>query len=282
MPPADPTDLARHVLELANHIDRVRRRHIDFRDGVVVREFAGGWLSAEPGAKLAEFPSASGDRVYWLTARAPLSQADVDAAQEAARAVGRPMFIWLAPWAWSPAVEAMLNRAGAEPWPYVEYIALVRPAGDCVPARASDLRVAPIGAAYAAPVLADVRSWYGDTGVEAARRMIDRAERDIELHAAFDGERPVAVAMLTIDGAWAYLGAAGTDPACRGSGAQTALICSRVQHAARLGARWCVSETNTVVGTSLRNLRRCGFQDTILWRVYWWGVAGEGAPGGAR
>ncbi len=65
--------------------------------------------------------------------------------------------------------------------------------------------------------------------------------------------------------AWAHLGWAGTSPAFRRRGAQSALIAARVSRAAELGATWCTSETINAPGmdTSYRNLQRCGFTPVI-------------------
>src|SRR5215831_10787730 len=94
-------------VELASHIDRVRRRTMPFRGGVVVREFRGGWLSFVPGAPRAEFPSASADRIYWLAGTARVGEHEIETALGAAREIGqREGFIWLAPWRWNERTEA--------------------------------------------------------------------------------------------------------------------------------------------------------------------------------
>jgi ribosomal protein S18 acetylase RimI-like enzyme len=96
----------------------------------------------------------------------------------------------------------------------------------------------------------------------------------VELHAAFEGARPVTIGVLVMQGECGYLGFAGTDPEFRGRGGQTELIRSRVRRAMERGARWCVSETNTAVGHSQGNLERCGFRVSLSWRVYVWEAAG--------
>lgn len=264
--------------ELARHIDRVRRRQITCREGVVTRDVARGWLSAEPAAPAREFPSASMDRVYWLTLAEPLRPAEITEGLEAARAAGsRRVFIWLAPWAWNHSVEAPLHRAGARLWPSVEYIALARQAGDlAVPSRCP-FAIRRLDPPEALAALAEVKPWYAPNRSEAVERLVEQGVS--EVHAAFEESTPVAIGLLTVDGSWAYLGSAGTDPRRRGRGAQTALIHARAARAQELGAPWCASETNTAVPVSLRNLRRCGFEDVISWRVYSWD---PGAPRARR
>jgi GNAT superfamily N-acetyltransferase len=126
----------------------------------------------------------------------------------------------------------------------------------------------PLSAGETAAVMERVRPWYGPDGAGIAARFTEPGR--VEIFGAFEGEAPVAIALLMIDGEWAYLGGAGTDPTKRGRGAQTELIRARVRRAADLGVRWCAAETNTAVETSLRNLRRRGFRDVLVWRVWRW------------
>lgn len=271
---------ANDPVELARHLDRVRRRITPCRAGTRVAGLANGWIAAQPTGSLAEYPSMSHDRVFWLAPAKSLSQGDVDEARAAARELGRPgMHIWLAPWAWNEGVEAMLAAAGAKPAPWVEYIALTREARAFVPERPSPFTVRAIDSADEAEVMRVLRgcdSWYCSGAADTALRMAQA--RACEIHAAFDGDKTVALGMLALDGDWAYLFAAGTAPEARRRGAQTALIASRVERAAAGGAKWCSCETNTTVATSLKNLARCGFGPVIVWRVYRWefGAEGEG------
>lgn len=208
------------------------------------------------------------NRVYWLTVERPVLEAEVRAALESARSLGcHRMYIWVAPWGWDSGAEAVLSSAGAEPWPWVEYVALGREAGACAPERPTAFEVRAVEGGEAEQVLTAARPWYGKDGFPPTMLEVDEGAA---VHAAFDGDEPVALGLVSMDGDWAYLGAARTSPEHRGRGAQSGLICSRVRAAAGAGARWCVSETNTTVPISLRNLRRCGFEDVIRWRVYRW------------
>ena len=81
---------------------------------------------------------------------------------------------------------------------------------------------------------------------------------------AMDGARPVAAAVLYVDGVVGWCGFAGTLPAFRGRGAQSALLTRRVRDAALRGCAWVVCETMAETAErpnpSVRNMRRLGFQ----------------------
>lgn len=265
-PAIDPRGLARHL-------DRIRRLHFACREGVsLVPLSRGGWLSAAPNAPRIEFASMSASRVYWIAIDEPVSQAQIDEAAAAVRGSGCSLVhIWLAPWAWNPAVETALTRAGATRIPHVDYIALARAADAASPAPNTPIDLRPVEPQDAPSVMSAVAPWFSTDGADRVLRSILLAGN--ELHAAFDGPKPVAVGLLAIDADWGYLNAAGTDPAYRNRGLQTALIHARLRGSALRGAKTCSCETNTAVPTSLRNLRRCGFQDIIRWRVYAWDFA---------
>ena len=266
-----------NVRELAHHIDRVRRRTTPRRSGVVLAEIPGGWMSAKPAAAPGEVPSLSTNRVYWMDREAPIGEPEIAGARAEARRLGLTrLYLWLPPWAWNEGVERSLNTAGAERWPDLEYIALAREAAEVESGGPPALDVRSLGADEIERRIAGTSPWYSEEGVTAATRLV----RDgiSEMHAALEGDQVVALSALTMDGDWAYLSAAGTDPAHRGRGAQTAMIAARVKRAAELGAKWCACETNTAVPISLRNLRRCGFEERIFWRVYVWNIGRQNTP----
>lgn len=266
--------------DLAAHLNRVIRRQTAFRavvTGQVVRDLpGGGWIVAAPGQEAAEFASASGDRARWLNPAAPVRERDARAALDVARELGRPrVFFWFAPWALGQDAESMLGGLGIVRVPHVEYLALARPAGEVPPRPETALRVRVLGPQEGDAALAAMGEWRDAVSVDITRRMVRQALA--EAHAAFEGDRPVSLGLLTIDGAWAYLSAGATLPQYRGLGAQSALIASRVARARELGASWCSCETNTALETSLRNLRRGGFKDLVRWRVCRWDDPGPAA-----
>lgn len=259
-------------LTLAEHIERVRKRTIHYRQGLVVRELPGGWMSALPGRPAGEYASASLHRVYWLTLREKLQALQIGAAADAFRALDcRKLFAWLAPWACNTEVEGLLKAAGARHVHWIDYIALMRASGPIRVDRTSDVVTRRILPDEAGEVFARTASWYGELGAASAAQMVrDGVE---EAFGAFLDEKPVGVGLLCMDAGGAgfgYLGAAATDPEFRDRGAQTALIAARCERVFELGARWCTVETNSAVPISRRNLERCGFERTIDWRVYAW------------
>jgi hypothetical protein len=85
---------------------------------------------------------------------------------------------------------------------------------------------------------------------------------------AFDGNRPVASAVLCTFEELGYLCMARTAEADRGRGAQRALIAKRIEKARALGCRTLVSETLSIVPISLGNLRKAGFKTVYEKEVY--------------
>ena len=81
--------------------------------------------------------------------------------------------------------------------------------------------------------------------------------------AMYEG-RPIAAALLNLDGGIGWCGLAGTLPAFRGRGAQSALLTRRVRDAALRGCAWVVCETMAETAErpnpSFRNMRRLGFE----------------------
>ncbi len=257
----------------AAEVDWVRRAFAPCRDGVEVREVEPhGWVSVRPAHACGEFPSSPGNRVFWHAPGRAVTAGDVAAALETTRELGGDRtFFWIAPWSCDGGTERALADAGATRWPHVDYFALARGAAR-LEQPAGPLSARVIAGEELERVLAHVEHWYSADGVAAMRRIVSVPEAQIL--AAFDGAAAVAMALLFVRGAWAYLGAAGTDPAHRNRGAQKALIRARVTRAAECGARWCLSETNTAVPVSLANLERCGFERVIAWRVYVWDARG--------
>ena len=254
---------------IARAVDRSRRRSISCRVEQEVADVPRGWICWDPNAEPGEFPSASPNRIHWFAVDSPLSTAEVRETLAIVRArASRRMYIMMCPRAWTTEVDRELKADGATPWPDVVYPVLTRPAAPAQPDRPCPFTTRIVTAQEAPPILAQGASWYSICGIGRAQCLLDRGIG--ELHAAFDGEKPVAFTFLMMDGEFGYLGSAGTDPARRGQGAQSALIAARITRAAELGARWCLSETNTAVPISLRNLKRCGFEEVFYWKVYRW------------
>ena len=257
------------LLAYAGFIERTRRRMMACREGVVIHDVSGGWMSTHAESEDSEFVSTNSNRVHWLATPRAITAADVDAAIDTARGVGRRrLFFMLGRPAWDESVGAIFERLGAKECTDVEYPALARATGECGGMRPTALTVRELSVQEVAGVLGNLGLWYSESGKATALRLVRKGIA--RMHGAFDGQKAVAVGFLVVGGEWAYLGAAGTDPAFRNRGAQTGLIASRLRRAAELGARWCACETNTAVRVSLNNLVRCGFEVVAQWRVYRW------------
>jgi hypothetical protein len=252
----------------ARAADHARRNSITCCLEQQIIDVPRGWMCWEPNGDPGEFPSGSPNRIHWVTAESPLNAQEIHDTIAAVRARDiRRMYIIMSPRAWTTGVHSQLLALGATPWPDVVYPLLACPATPTTPARPTDFSVRIVQPQEAPPVYA-AATWFPHLRVGRGQRMLDRGIS--ELHAAFDGDQPVALSYLFMDGDFSYLGGAATDPAKKGRGAQTALICSRITRAAALGAKWCVAETNTAVPISLRNLKRCGFEEILYWKVYRW------------
>ncbi|MBL0928130.1 MAG: GNAT family N-acetyltransferase [Phycisphaerales bacterium] len=265
--------------QVAETCDRLYRAAAAHRAGSAVVDVPRGWARLAPGHDEEQFASTALNRVHWLTLDAPLGRDDVAGADAVLRASGvRRAFLWLSPAAASGAAGSHLGAFGAVRVPYVRYLALAKPVGPVGkvekvgPVAGGPFAVRRLAGEEVAEVLGVVSPWFGARGVPAAVSMARAGLA--EFFAAFEGPLTVAVGGLLIDRHGAtphgYLGWTGTDPAHRRRGAQSALIAARLERSGELGIDWCVSETNSVVETSLRNLERAGFAEAAEWAVYRW------------
>ncbi|HEV2426301.1 MAG TPA: GNAT family N-acetyltransferase [Terriglobia bacterium] len=91
---------------------------------------------------------------------------------------------------------------------------------------------------------------------------------------AFVGDRPVATGVVYVKGNAAWMGWAGTLTDFRRRGAQSALIATRIERAAELGAKWIFCATMEPVrgrpAGSYRNLLKCGFSEAYLRPIWVW------------
>jgi GNAT superfamily N-acetyltransferase len=85
---------------------------------------------------------------------------------------------------------------------------------------------------------------------------------------AFEGERPVASAVLYAFEELGYLGMALTAEPFRRRGAQSALIAQRIKKAVEVGCKIVVSETLSIAKHSLGNLQKAGFEVAYEKEVY--------------
>jgi hypothetical protein len=226
-------------------------------------------MSVELGEACEEVPSNNPNRVAWFACETPPTADDVRGVLEVLRGLKRRrVFFWIGPAAWDTSLHGALLREGALPWPFVTYPVLVREVAPCPDERPTEFETRVVGRDEAETVLRAAAPWYSKKGIDTALKLV--LSGDAELHGAFDGSAVAALGALFMDGHWGYLGWAGTDPAKRRRGGQSALIRSRMRSAAERGARWFVSETATAEMTSTNNLKRAGFQEAFCWHVYRW------------
>ena len=144
-----------------------------------------------------------------------------------------------------------------------------------IPAADTDLAVRPVSAAEA-PAVADVIvAGFGMPPGLMTEWSLDQLTRpDWGAFAAWDGDRPVAGALLFAHGDTAHLVGAATLPEARGRGAQSALMRARVEDARRRGCRWIGtetgSETEDAPNPSLHNMRRLGFTELYVRENWLW------------
>jgi GNAT superfamily N-acetyltransferase len=83
-------------------------------------------------------------------------------------------------------------------------------------------------------------------------------------YVAFDGETPIAGAVMFALDRGAYLGLAATLPEARGRGAQQLLLARRMRDARKLGCEWVTAgttpDTESHPNTSYRNMLRAGMR----------------------
>jgi GNAT superfamily N-acetyltransferase len=134
------------------------------------------------------------------------------------------------------------------------------------PEASTELRVDEIGPGHAAELARVVAAGFG-MPAGAAGLLLGAPER-LHCFLAFDGDEPVAGAILHAAGRVGWLGAGATLPEHRGRGAQSALLAARVRRAGELGCATVTTETGELVpdrpSASYRNIVRAGFQELYV------------------
>ncbi|WP_327589545.1 GNAT family N-acetyltransferase [Nonomuraea sp. NBC_00507] len=100
------------------------------------------------------------------------------------------------------------------------------------------------------------------------------ANPDVRPFAAWDGDAMVATGTLLVRGEIGSLNAGATLPGHRNQGAQSALLATRAEEAAKAGCRWLIAETGLPAqgesNPSLNNLLRSGFRPLYSRRNWIW------------
>lgn len=98
-------------------------------------------------------------------------------------------------------------------------------------------------------------------------------------YVAYDGETPIGIGAMFVEGGLGWLGWGGTLPGHRRRGVQGAMIARRVKDAAAAGARWVRVETAADLpekpNPSYRNMPRAGFRLLYLRPSYAYVPAGR-------
>jgi GNAT superfamily N-acetyltransferase len=204
------------------------------------------------------------NRIVGLGLGQPATEADLDRAV-AAIEPGVTFYVAVAPDAQPPALSDWLRARGFEPgW---GWMAFHRGVTDPPPVETT-LRIVPVAAAEQAALFGRiVRAGFGlPPAVEPAlARAVNAGWR---CFLALDGDEPAAAAGLYAAEGVAYLGFAATLPEHRGKGAQSALLATRIRHAAGLGCDLVVTETgerrDDRPSSSYRNILRAGFTEQAV------------------
>ncbi|MCP3390260.1 GNAT family N-acetyltransferase [Bradyrhizobium sp. CCGB12] len=155
-----------------------------------------------------------------------------------------------------------LFKAGMKPNPYVRYPTLARHASPSSPI-ATKIDVQQLSPSEAKQI---VKSHDGIAFPDFSRSSPE--QRGWHYFVAFDGGQALATARLYVQGELGYLGTAFTGEPCRRRGAQQALIAKRIEVAAALGCRVLISETLSILKSSLNNLQKAEFRTIFEKEVY--------------
>jgi GNAT superfamily N-acetyltransferase len=262
----DTLVLARTKMRLERWLDSVCRPHIvtPRLDAAMFGEAYVTFDRTNPG------PAASGNfnRVTLCGADPGMTASTVNSYIELFQAEGAErFFVWLMPGPRRDEVRGWLLAAGMIRGIWTGYPTLTR--GVQPPAAvATDLTIREVGRddVLQAHLALGEATW----AARLASYVQSAGAKDFTHFLAYDGETPVATAALAVFEGLGYLGFASTAEPHRRRGAQQALIAARLRKAAELGCQTCVSDTLTMLETSLNNLRRAGFEEAFETEVYGW------------
>jgi len=201
-------------------------------------------------------------RVFALGVDSPFNSEVIDESIEFLReAGGSTLVVQLTPHVETPAaIELLANRGFKKGGTWSKMMRPVGPVAEVM----TDLRIERVGPERAAD-LGRVEI----VGMEMPDFMAPWAAAQATSPGwtgwgAFDGDEMVACGMLFIKDGVAQLSGAATLPSHRGRGAQSALMKTRIEEAAQLGAEWICSETGSETpenpNPSLHNMYRCGLE----------------------
>jgi hypothetical protein len=252
-----PEALARMVenTEAAAYADQLSAAPAAWR--CVAEQTADGWVLVAPTLNLLLF-----NRLVGWGLERPAQRSRVQSALDRYRAAGVTNFgVQLSPVAKPSELADWLADLGLsrrDSWSKV-----YRAAGDA-PVAPTSLRVEPVTGSDANAFAAITCASFGmPRQLEPwIASMVGRAGWHHYL--AWDGRDPVGAGALFVRDKIGWLGVAGTLPAARRRGAQSALMARRIADGGRLGCRWLVTETGQDTAErynpSFHNMMRAGFK----------------------
>lgn len=263
----DPIDVARRLRAVSERMDASHAGKGETRLSI-----AGAWVTVNP-ASDSPIVSRNRNRVQYFGCTQHVEPCDLDAALDPFVQARVPRcYFWLSPCPQAADIQVWLAErgfvpfTGIPPWPAPDYHTLVY-APEAGPLRGLESGIARrTSLVVRSPSRAEAELHVADlAGIHAAFGGDDIFLASLGCAGfshflAFDGPRPVAAAILVTHDGIAYLGYAATAEADRRRGGQSALIEARLRRAAELGCRCAVSETLSILSSSLGNLKRRGFQ----------------------
>jgi GNAT superfamily N-acetyltransferase len=217
------------------------------------------------GATVLRVPEVPGspmvNRVIGLGVQAPATEADVDEAL-AAMGAGVTFYVAVAPGARPAGLGEWLRARGLEPgWGWMAFRRDVRPPAST----ATSLRLVEVNTVVDAEAFGRIVRVSYELPEAVEPRLAQMRDAGWRCWVAFDGDEPAGAGALFAAEGVAYLGFAGTLPAHRGKGAQSALLTARIGAAAELGCDLVITETGERSGdrssNSYRNILRAGFRE---------------------
>jgi hypothetical protein len=257
----DRFSLAKTMKEVTRRTDACWRPAEGVQHQFAGAPFGSAYVCISPGEQ-GEFASSNHNRLHLCGAEPGLTADGMAGLQKlfADAGIGR-YFVWISPGPNIEVVRRWLADAGFRRRPYVHYLTLAQEARQTVPA-ATGFDVREVDAQ-------EVERLSGKLdGVIWPEYLRSLGAPGVHHFMAFEGERPVASAMLCAFKGLGYLSMALTAEPFRRRGAQSALIAERMRTAVAVGCKIVVSETLSILEHSLGNLRKAGFEVAYEDEVY--------------
>jgi len=270
-----PLDVARALRSVSERIDRCHPGEGETRVSI-----AGAWVTVNA-ASDSPIVSYNRNRVQYFGCTQRVTPHDLDAALAPFEHARIPRCsVWLSPCQQADAIHSWLAErgfapfTGIPPWPAPDYHTLVYAPPGGLSRGVGSIRIPETSLVVRSPsradveqhaeALADIYAAFGGDDVFSPSLGCEGFNHFL----AFEGERPVAAGILIVQDGIGYLGYGATAEPYRRRGGQSALIAARLRRAAELGCDGAVSETLSLLSSSLGNLRRQGFEVLYDKKIY--------------